>query len=141
MLPTFLEAISEQLTREQAGLVEETQCIWRNIEHIKQIVAQQQPYSQVSGALENLTLHDLVEDALGMASTALARHKIEVVREFNAVPPVLADRHKVLQILFNLISNAKDALDHRPEGRRLILRVARGESNRLRVEVADNGVG
>jgi two-component system NtrC family sensor kinase len=104
-------------------------------------VAMQQSYAKVAGVLENLSLQELLEDAMRIASAALARHKIEVVRQFEHVPPVLADRHKVLQILVNLINNAKHALDHRPERRQLILRVARGEGERVRVEVTDNGGG
>lgn len=140
-LPLFLEALSEQLIREQAGLARELLALQQNIDHIKQIVAMQQSYAKVSGALENLLLEELVEDAMRMSSTALARHKIEVVRLFESVPPVLVDRHKVLQILINLINNAKHALDHRPDGRRLTLRIVRHETERVRVEVTDNGAG
>ncbi len=140
-LPAFFQALSEQLTREQAMLTKETQSLQQNIEHIKQIVAMQQSYAKVSGARENLSPHELVEDALRMTSTALARHQIEVVRQFDAVPPALVDRHMVLQILVNLISNAKQAMDARPEGRQLVLRIARGNGEHVRVEVTDNGVG
>ena len=140
-LPGFFVALSEQLTREQAMLTKEMQGLQQNIDHIKQIVAMQQSYAKVSGVLEKLASHELVEDALRMSSTALARHQIEIVRQFDPVPPVLVDRHKVLQILVNLISNAKQALDDRPEGRRLTLRIAPGEGDSVRVEVSDNGAG
>jgi signal transduction histidine kinase len=91
--------------------------------------------------LEILLLEEMVEDAMRMSFTALARHQIEVVRLFESVPPVLVDRHKVLQILINLINNAKHALDHRPDGRRLTLRIIRHDTERVRVEVTDNGTG
>jgi signal transduction histidine kinase len=140
-LPAFIEAISEQLAREQAALGKELEGLQQNIDHIKQVVAMQQSYAKVSGVLENLPLHELLEDALRMASTGLIRHQIQVVRQYEEVPPALADRHKVLQILINLVSNAKHALEHQPEGRRLTLRVTRGEGERVRVEVSDNGAG
>ena len=140
-LPAFLEAVTEQLTREQALLARETQSLQQNIEHIKQIVAMQQSYAKVSGERENLAPHELVEDALRMSSTGLASDQLEVVRQFEPVPPVLADRHGVLQILVNLISNAVQALEARPEGRRLTLRTAQSADGRVRVEVTDNGTG
>ena len=140
-LPAFIEALAEQLIREQSMLTKEMQGLQQNIEHIKQIVSRQQHYATLSGVQEFLALQELVEDALHMVSSALARHRIEIVRQFEAVPPVLADRHKVLQILINLISNAKHALDHRADGRRLCLRVVRGKAARVRVEVMDNGLG
>jgi len=58
-----------------------------------------------------------------------------------ALRPGLSDRHKVLQILVNLITNAKHALAQRTEGRRLTLCIAVGENNQVRVEVTDNGMG
>jgi len=140
-LHSFLEALSEELTREQAALTKEAQGLQQNVEHIKQIVAMQQSYARVSGVLENLPLAELVEDALRMSSAALAGRQIELVRQFDAVPAVQVDRHKVLQILVNLINNASHALDSRPEGRCVTLRIARGEGDLVRVEIRDNGLG
>ncbi len=140
-LPPFIEAISEQLVREQGALAMEVQALQTNIEHIKQIVAMQQSYAKVSGAREILPVHELVEDALRMNSSSLTRHQIDLVREFADVPAVLVDRHKVLQILVNLISNGQQAMEPRPEGRRLVLRIALSGGDRVRVEVADNGMG
>jgi signal transduction histidine kinase len=55
---------------------------------------------------------------------------------------VLTERHKVLMILINLISNAKYAMDGVPEDkRRLTLRVARVPGDRVQLEVRDTGVG
>ncbi|MFY0523355.1 sensor histidine kinase [Archangium gephyra] len=67
---------------------------------------------------------------------------IQVLREYAPVSPVWADRHKLLQILFNLVSNARHALleSGRPD-KQLSLRVGPGTAGRLRIEVADNGVG
>ena len=56
---------------------------------------------------------ELVEDALEMNGAAFDRHGVEVVREFAEVPLVRVDRHKVLQVLINVIRNAKYALDTR----------------------------
>jgi len=59
-----------------------------------------------------------VEDALHLAGSGLGSHQIEIVREFQTVPAIVSDRHKVLQILVNLIANAE--LTHKecyPEGR------------------------
>ena len=52
------------------------------------------------------------------------------------------DKHKVLQILVNLITNAKHALDEsgRPD-RRLTLKTGMNKNNRLNVTVSDNGIG
>ncbi|MEY2881290.1 MAG: hypothetical protein RLZZ15_3670 [Verrucomicrobiota bacterium] len=140
-LPEFFVAVAAQLAREQALLAREARELQANIEHIKQIVAMQQSYAKVSGAQEKLAVADLVEDALRISLGGLTRHRVEVVREFAPVPPVLVDRHKVLQILINLVNNAKHALEERPDDRRLTLRIAAGPAGHVRLEIADNGVG
>jgi C4-dicarboxylate-specific signal transduction histidine kinase len=85
----------------------------------------------------------LVEDALKMNLAAFDRHHIEVVREVaENLPPVCVDRHKVLQILINLVRNAKYAMDQRNETtKRMVVRVALASPDRVKITVADNGVG
>jgi hypothetical protein len=61
--------------------------------------------------LETVKVIDLVEHALLMNSRALARHDVEAIREFANVPPVAVEKHKLLQILVNLIRNPKFACD------------------------------
>ncbi|MEO8429440.1 MAG: ATP-binding protein, partial [Verrucomicrobiota bacterium] len=90
---------------------------------------------------ERLSVTDLMEDALSMNSSALTRHDIQIIREFAEVPPITVDKHKVLQILVNLITNAKQACDNsgRPE-KRLVLRATNGNDH-VRIAVSDNGAG
>jgi signal transduction histidine kinase len=51
------------------------------------------------------------------------------------------DRHKVLQILINLITNAAQALAGVPEGHRQLRVRLTTEGERARVQVVDTGVG
>jgi two-component system sensor kinase FixL len=139
--PDFLVAVAGELEREQAVLLAEAQGLQRNVEHIKQIVAMQQSCAKSAGALESLALPALVEDALRMASATLALRAVEIVREFAEVPPVVADRHAVLQILVNLIRNAVHALEARATDRRLTLRLEPDGADRVHLRVSDNGVG
>jgi len=114
----------------------------RNIDHIKEIVAMQQSYAGVCGVIERQQLPNLVEDALRMHTGGLTRHKVSVERRFEAVPEILVDKHKVLQVLVNLISNAKYALSaSSTDERRLTLAVGPGTEGSLRIAIADNGVG
>jgi signal transduction histidine kinase len=76
-----------------------------------------------------------------MHNGALARHQIQIVREFEPVPPVTVDRHKVLQILFNLLENAKHAFDGCVRSDKHVrVRVERA-GGRVRISIADNGEG
>ena len=140
-LPAHLGHLADHLKTEQAAIVKELDSLRSNIEHIKDIVAMQQSYAKVAGVQEIVAVVDLLEDSLRMNTGALARHGVEVVRDFEGEPQVNIDKHKVLQILVNLVRNAKYACSESglPD-RRMTLSV-RSADGRVRIIVADNGVG
>lgn len=143
LLPEYLGRLADQLTSERANLVNEMNAVGSHIQHIKEIVAMQQNYARVSGAYEALSVPMLVDDALQMNAAAFARHEVAVIREFAAdLPPVHADRHKVLQILINLFSNAKYAMDaHAGSDKKLVVRAVRSNAGRVQICVRDSGAG
>ena len=140
-LPGYLRQLAEQLAREQQGAIKELDLLRKNIEHIKDIVAMQQSYAKISGVTETIHLTDLVEDALRMNAGALARHEVTLIREYSDVPPVTVEKHKVLQILVNLVRNAKYACDDSGrQDKQLTLKVS-STDNGVRIAVIDNGIG
>lgn len=141
-LPAYLAQLAEHFTAEQSSLLHELGQLQQNIEHIKEIVAMQQNYARISGVSEKVKLTDLVEDAVRMNAGALTRHGVQLFREFNSADTeIVVDKHKVLQILVNLIRNAKYACDESGhQEKRLTLRVTNGGAS-VRVAVIDNGVG
>jgi PAS domain S-box-containing protein len=137
----YLANLAAHLTQEQADVLQETGSLANKIMHIKEIVAMQQNCARTSGVPESLSSVDLVEDAVRMNITSMERHHVKVVREYAEVPPILVEKHKVLQILVNLISNAKYACNHSGrEDKQITLRVANG-AGRIKISVTDNGVG
>ena len=80
-----------------------------------------------------------------MNVASMARHQITVAKEFGDAPMVLLDKHLVLQILINLISNAKHAMSSVPDRSHQItlrMEIARPvEGPRLRIRVEDDGEG
>jgi PAS domain S-box-containing protein len=137
----YLEQLAQHLVDEEQFILKELELLRANVEHIKVIVAMQQNYAKVSGVIESVHLSELVEDALRINEVALARHQVRVVREFAPAPPVSVDKHKVLQVLINLLRNAKYACDDsdRPD-KQVIVRIAH-DQNRVKTSVIDNGVG
>ncbi|MEW6304581.1 MAG: DAHL domain-containing protein [Verrucomicrobiota bacterium] len=141
-LPGYLQQLSEHLEEEQAAILKEVAVLAKNIDHIKDIVSMQQSYAKVSGLVEVLPVTELVEDALRMNATALSRHDVQVTREYGDIPPLPMDKHKVLQILVNLIRNAKHACDDAGRSdKQLIVRVAKNGNGCVKIAVSDNGVG
>ena len=141
-LPSYLSDLSDQLSREQGEALEELSALHKNLDHIKDIVAVQQSYAKVAGVTTSEVAVSLFEDALRMDEAALKRHNVNLVREFaEGLPEITVDRHKVVQILVNLIRNAKHACNeaHR-EDKQLTLRLSNG-AGRIKFAVSDNGVG
>jgi signal transduction histidine kinase len=123
-------------------LLKEIEAIRGNVDHIKDIVATQQSYAKVYGLAEKIKVHDLINDAVRMNSGALVRHDVHLKRDDDpTLPEILVDKHKVLQILVNLIRNAKYACDEsgRTE-KNLTLRSSRRGTG-VAITVIDNGVG
>lgn len=140
-LPGYLAKLGAHLVEENAVLISEAEQLTRNIEHIKEVVAMQQSYAKVSGVFEDLALDRLVEDALAMNAGAFERHAVAVERRFAPAPLVRVDRHRVLQILINLLRNAKYAIDDASgNDRRIIITIGGGDSEAF-VSIADTGVG
>jgi len=141
-IPVYLTEVSKCLTDEQAEVVSRLRVLTDNVEHIKEIISMQQSYAKVSGVEAQTSLAKLVEDAIQINSAGLERHGTRLVREFEEFPDVEIDKQKVLQILVNLISNAKYALSGSDKEEKLLtVRLYKHSEDRFRIEVADNGVG
>jgi PAS domain S-box-containing protein len=140
-LPGYLSQLAGHLAGEQAAALDELALLQKNIEHIKEIVAMQQNYAGSSGVPEHVAVVDLVEDAFRMNTGAMERHHVKVVREYSETPQISVEKHKVLQILVNLIRNAKYACDDSGrQDKQIILRVTNGHGS-IKISVVDNGVG
>lgn len=144
-LPGYLDKLVVALAAEKQGVVEELESLTKSVDHIKEIVATQQSYAGATSLVEPVQVKDLLEDALRMNATAIARQQITVVKDFADVPWLLLDKHLVLQILVNLIGNAQHAMeaaDDRSHQLRLQMHVANSaDPPRLRIRVEDDGEG
>ncbi|MGA2863563.1 MAG: PAS domain S-box protein [Verrucomicrobiota bacterium] len=142
-LPDYLSNLAARLVKEQTEMLEELAALRDNIEHIKDIVALQQGYARISEVPELQPLAELIEHALRINAAGMERHQVHVIRQYARVPEVVAvERQGVLQILVNLISNAKYALEGAaPLEKRLVLRTEALGNDRVKVSVIDNGIG
>jgi signal transduction histidine kinase len=142
LIPELIFHIAGQLRKEQETFSHELVQLTKNVEHIKDIVAMQQSYARVAGVVEEVSLVNLVEDAIQINAAALTRHEVTLTRQFEEVPPLMIDKHKVLQILINVIRNAKYAMDEGSKNeKRLVITVAKAAGERVMIRVEDNGIG
>jgi len=141
-IPTYLSALAEHFTHEQSALLQELEQLLKHVEHIKQIVAMQQSYAKVAGVIETVNPTQLVDDAIQINGAALTRHEVQLRCEFEQVPLIQTEKHRVLQILVNLIRNAKYALDESKRTDKLLtIKLGRNGGDHVKIQVIDNGVG
>lgn len=142
-LPAYLIALSRQLQEEREGLLQEMRALGESVEHINSIIAMQQMHARAAGVLEQVDLPQLIDEAMRLLAGSFEQLGIRVERDYAPMPPISADRHKLLQILINLLSNARHALvDSQKEDKWMRLRIQpTPDGAGARIEVTDNGVG
>ncbi|HYD33213.1 MAG TPA: ATP-binding protein [Methylophilaceae bacterium] len=89
-----------------------------------------------AAVMEEINLNRLIEDVLGLYESAGV--SIEPSLD-EALPPLLGDPTLLRQVLHNLLKNAQDALDGRPQPRISISTVSKAAEIKLCVK--DNGEG
>ena len=141
-LPGYLQQLAGSMVQTEQTLYNEVKSLAKQIDHVKSVVAWQQGHARNSGFYESLNPVELMEDALQINHGGYERHAIEVVREYGDLPPITSDRHKILQILINLLANAKQALAaSNADGKRVVLRIYARGGEQVCFEVSDTGVG
>lgn len=142
LLPEYLIRLADVVTVEQQGIIEELGQLTKGIDHIKTIVAAQQTYAVAVSIVETVPVSQLIDDALRMSAGSRSRQEVAVVKEIADLPLLSLDRHRVLLILVNLISNARQALggvlDRKPC---ITFSACLTEGPTLRITVSDNGNG
>ena len=140
-LPAYLDALAKHLLADQSTALLELDSLRKNIDHIKEIVSMQQSYAKLAGVTETVEVAQLVEESLRINAGGLARHAIRLECAFAPVPQITVDKHKVLQIMVNLLRNAKHACQNSVAAeRRITVQITPGEGM-VYITVSDNGVG
>ncbi len=141
-VPAYLEALAESITAERTTISDELVLLGRNIEHIKTIIGLQQANAKAAGVVERVSLAAALEEAIQLRDLSKDLAGIEVRRDFADLPEIQIDRHRLLQIVMNLLSNARHAiLDSAAPARRLTVRTRQLSGERVALEVEDSGCG
>jgi signal transduction histidine kinase len=139
MLPQYVQQLSQALSGEREEFLQELGRLGSSVEHIKNVVAMQQSYAGASGLQEPARPSELIDDALRIQETLLARQGVRVERHYEPLAPMALDKTRVMQVLVNLIENACHAMEQQPAP---VLRVSVAmQATSLQLVIADNGCG
>ncbi len=138
-LPVYLKGVLAEFATVQTDILAELSRVDEGLEHVNQVVRSQQSYAGVSGTPERIAPRLLCREALNLCSGQL--RGVDVEMDLNLGPDIVAERHKILQVLVNLLTNAAQAVGEIPSGeRRISVRTVSG-AGEVRMTVEDNGRG
>jgi NO-binding membrane sensor protein with MHYT domain/signal transduction histidine kinase len=138
--PAYLTQLGEHLSEENRSLLAEAEAITAHVGHIRNIVAAQQANARRGGVTEPLDVAELLDSAVAIHFAMTV--DVTIQRDYEPVPVVTLDRHKLLQILGNLLSNARDALKERENALRMItLGIHARTPGWFVIEIQDSGIG
>ena len=141
-LPGFLSAIAENIQSEQNEIGVEIRSIVKHVDHIKDIVRAQQAHAGAKGVIETCQVNQLFEDALEFLSDSVKRHRIELIRDYAMLEPVQIEKAKMIQMLVNLVKNAKESILLCAGSRACItVRTFKLDTDHIGLQVVDTGVG
>jgi NO-binding membrane sensor protein with MHYT domain/two-component sensor histidine kinase len=138
--PGYLAQLGEHLAAENQSLQAEVDAITAHVGHIRTIVAAQQANARRGGVTEAVNIAELIDNTVAIHFAMAV--DVSIRREYDPLPMVTLDRHKLIQILGNLLSNARHALEDQTEGQRtLILRLHSRAQGWFVIEIEDSGIG
>ena len=140
LLPEVMGQVANGLAGEFNALEAELAGLLENVGHIKEIVAMQQAYATYSGIREKLKCSDLIEDSIKISGVE-SKQRFRLIRDFQGCAEISTDRHKVLQILINLLSNAEHAIIDGATDAGEILVGLRQHEDLAHISISDNGIG
>ena len=143
LIPAYLANLSQSLIVKQQKMLNEMVELNKHIDHIKDIVLMQNAISGISGIKEKIQVVDICNQAIQMSYSLNENNIIKIEKQFEYSDFVYVDKTKILQILVNLIRNAKDSLKmHETQRSKIInLLVREYEKGLIEIQVSDNGIG
>lgn len=141
-IPSYLSALSKNIDGERQEILKEIDLLRDNVNHIREIVGMQQNYARISAVSELLSLKDLIDDIFKMQSSSFSKYGVQLEHHYDDVPLILTDKHRVMQILVNLLQNARQACTEGDKKvKKVIVHLAKSGKDKVRIDITDNGIG
>ncbi|HHM04177.1 MAG TPA: PAS domain S-box protein [Gammaproteobacteria bacterium] len=109
-LPEYYIKLGHVVSEEFDKLSAEMEVVTERVSMIKAVISTQQEYARAESFAEELELEPLLDDALRVERMSLEKWGVKVERRIPELPPCRAQKTKLLQVLTNIIKNAKEAM-------------------------------
>ncbi len=139
-MPVLLSRLADHLVAEQQVMMKEMAALKQQLEHVNSVVMLHRDLATTHRSDELFAPVDVVGIVLRMSASSI-QGGIQVEQRLEEMPLVRGDKHKAIQILINLVSNACLALQDSARDPRVIQIVTERQGERVRIVVSDNGSG
>jgi signal transduction histidine kinase len=142
LLLQYFISIKTPLLRDYEDINLEISRLNKHIVHIKDIVKMQNTISGVSEIKEQVSLIETIDEAMLLTQDSLQKYGIQLEKKFDSVDTILTDKNKIMQIIVNLIQNAKEALIMQDLHiqKKISMQIVEKQPN-VEIIIADNGIG
>jgi signal transduction histidine kinase len=91
---------------------------------------------------EEVDINELIQEMIGLLRGEASRHSISIHSDFSLdLPPIMADRVQLQQVLMNLMLNSIEAMRGMNTPGKLTIKSQQDDSGQLLISVMDTGVG
>ncbi|QDT06956.1 Sensor protein FixL [Rubripirellula lacrimiformis] len=139
--PNFFRQLASVATSDRQSQLDEVRELIEKIDHVKEIVACQQAFSNQRSPREPASPVTVAEQAIKMNIASLGYHGIRLERDFESGSDVLLEKHSIIQVLMNLIKNAKESVVAADMADPCIKVSIRRRPHEITFIVSDNGMG
>lgn len=144
LIPEYLISLAEYLEEDHKEFIKEIEVIRSQLQHIKDIVSTQKEISRSGGMTEKVILADVIDSALQLTGISLKNKDIIIKKDYEIMHPIFLDKNKLLQILVNLIKNAKEAFNSNTQitNKKITISAQQNsDTKEVIIVVQDNGIG
>lgn len=136
----YLKKLAEYWREEQTSTSEELNRLSKNIQLIKEIISTQQDLTKLNALEQILSINELLDEVLIITGLNIKK-EIKIEKNYGKINLVKIDKVKLIQVLVNLMRNAKDAVLETMNKEKIIRVKTEVIKDKAIIEISDNGIG
>jgi PAS domain S-box-containing protein len=143
-LPEYYIKVGTALVDEHKRIEKEADSLNEKTKMMKDVIRTQQLYASAGFFSEALDIHTLINDAITVQKASLDKWGVRIEKRLGAIPSCMVQKSKLLQVLTNLVKNAKEAMaenDIYNKPKHLMIETGQQNDGSVFVKILDNGCG
>ncbi len=143
-LAEYYLKVGEIINNELNYIIDESKSLSEKTTMMKEVITTQQAYATAGIFTEEFQVAPLIEDALKVQEASLHKWGVDVIKHIAKTPNVAAQKSQLLQVITNLIKNAKEATaenDNQNRHKEIVIEIDSYNEKTVFVSVYDNGCG